>query len=117
MKRIGILYEAYDKQQAVNLSKLKTWQQRNDYHELNNRIDGLFVLACFLSLRRKIKETVENNYHDLKFTSYHITDLICDGIDEYENYYIDNWILRAYVLSYAEFCFSAINNKTLKLEI
>jgi hypothetical protein len=72
-------------QKAVNFrSKQKlnkmSWVQKNNYFHLGNRIDYLYSLFYFLSLREKIKKEVQNNY------TFKTKEQILESIVEYDNY-------------------------------
>ena len=118
MNRLAILYHTIDKQQSVKLSNLN-WAQIRDYYDLNERIDKLFTLACFLSLRGKIKKTVNENYLTLSHTEIanSIVKYEENGFIEYENRDIYEGYLQPLIESYVKKLFIQIENHTLKLEL
>jgi hypothetical protein len=77
--KLKILQKAVNFRSKQKLKKL-TWVQKNDYFQLGNRIDYLYLQFYFLSLRQKIKKEVQNNY------TFKTKQQILESIVEYDGY-------------------------------
>ena len=118
--KLKILQKAVDSQskQAKNLSKL-SWVQKNDYFQLGDRIDYLYLQFYFLSLREKIKKEVQNNY------IFKTKEQILESIVEYDSYesidfentFIWKKDLEPLIGNYIQQQINKIESNTLKLEL
>lgn len=97
----------------VNLKKLN-FQQRSEYFSLLNRIEYLFVLKFFISLRKGIRKHVYENYfsgvdYKINYCGY--------GLVEFENVNIHEADLNPLISDYIQKIISEIESKTLTLQL
>jgi hypothetical protein len=82
------------------------------YFSINNRLDYLFAELFFLSLRKKIKETVRENYLTQEYNELFFDD---ENLLEYENHYIPVPYLNSLIEEYITKCEREIEANNLKL--
>jgi hypothetical protein len=118
--KLETLKKAVDCQnkQSKKLSKM-SWLQQRKYFELGSRIDYLYTLLFFLSLRQKIKKEVQENY--VTKTKEQILESIVEydryGTIEFEKEYIFKSDLEPLIESYIQKQIDKIESYTLKLAL
>jgi mannosyltransferase OCH1-like enzyme len=109
---------ACQNKQSKQLSKM-SWLQKYKYFELGRRINYLYTLLFFLSLRQKIKKEVQENY--VTKTKEQILESIVEydrhGIIEFEGQYIFKSDLEPLIESYIQKQIDKIESYTLKLAL
>ena len=116
--KLKTLQKAVDYQKKQTLSKM-SWVQKSDYFELDNRINYLYLLYYFLSLREKIKKEVQESYVNKS------KEQILHSIVKYDDYgsiYFENQViwqedLEPLIKNCIQQQINKIENNTLKLTL
>jgi hypothetical protein len=92
-----------------------SYMELHYYFSINSRLDYLFSKLFFLSLRKRIKETVRENYLTQQYNEAFINDET--GFIEFENHWIQVSYLNSLIQEYIIKCEREIEANNLKLEL
>jgi hypothetical protein len=117
-KNMNKLDKIIHKVAKINFKKLG-YLQRQEYYNLENRIEWLLTLEFFLSLRKKIKKQVSENYINSSIEQISNSIVTCNdyGFVEYKGEWLYTHILTALIEQYVKKQFKTIESNTLKLEL
>jgi hypothetical protein len=118
--KLQILEKAFQSNSKLigKLHKL-SWSQRNDYFDLRNRIDYLYLIYFYLSLRPKIKKEVRENYLNKSREDILESILTYDEFEmiDFEYTFLTKQSLEPLIKNYIQQQINKIESKTLELAL
>jgi hypothetical protein len=107
----------------LKINKIKAkkldYSQRQEYYNLESRIEWLLNLEFFLSLREKIKKQVSENYIDSSIEQISSSIITCNdyGFVDYKDEWLCINTLTELIEGYVKCQFKNIESNTLKIEL
>jgi hypothetical protein len=94
----------------------KTWVEKNNWRLTIDKLEYLITLSYFLSLRRKIKKEVQENYNNLDY-QYNFISYDEYGFFELDCVNLEKRVLQPLIDKYIKKVVVEIESNSLKLEL